>query len=194
MKKQNMTICLLAIFSAGFTVPALAHTGAGATPSFMAGFIHPWLGIDHMLVMFAIGLWGCLQGGKQIWLLPMTFLLWMTTGAAFGFANLSLPYPELWVALSVIVCGLLMVNNRKLHPVWAMALVASLAITHGYVHAAEIAKNTNQIQYVFGFLLTTVALHSLGIIVGLIGTKKLKMIRINFGLLCSSVGVLLFVG
>ncbi|MDA1343374.1 MAG: HupE/UreJ family protein, partial [Proteobacteria bacterium] len=153
-----------------------------------------WLGIDHALVMFAIGLWGCLQGGKQIWLLPMTFLLCMTTGAAFGFANLSLPYPELWVALSVIVCGVLIINNRKIHPVWAMALVALFAINHGYVHTAEIAKNTNQIQYVFGFLLTTAVLHSLGIIVGLIGAKKLKTIRVNFGLVCTSVGVLLLVG
>jgi len=88
----------------------------------------------------------------------------------------------------------LIVNNRKIHPVRAMALVAAFAITHGYIHAAEIEKNTNQIQYIYGFLLTTAALHCLGIIVGIIGTKKLKMIGVNFGRVCSSVGVLLLVG
>jgi urease accessory protein len=194
MKKQNMTICLLAIFSAGFTVPTLAHTGAGATHSFMAGFIHPWLGIDHVLVMFAIGLWGCSQGEKQIWLLPMTFLLWMTTGAVLGFANITLPYTELWVALSVLLCGLIISFNWKTSAACSMALIAVFALSHGYVNAAEIAKNADQTQYALGFLLTTAILHGLGIFAGLFGAKTFKMIQISFGLVCTAVGVLLFAG
>jgi urease accessory protein len=194
MKKQNVTNGLLASLLVGFTGTALAHTGAGATHSFMAGLTHPWLGIDHVLVMFAIGILGCLQGGKQLWLLPMTFLLWMTTGAVLGFANISLPYPELWVALSVVVCGLLVGNTRKINPVWAMALVALFAMSHGNVHATEIAKNADQSDYAFGFLVTTAILHCLGITAGLFGAKTFRMTRISFGLLYTTVGVLLLAG
>jgi urease accessory protein len=194
MKKQNVTNCLLALFMAGFTVPVFAHTGAGVTYSFMAGLIHPWLGADHVLVMFAIGLWGCLQGGKQLWLLPLTFLLWMTTGAALGFANICLLYPEIWVASSVVLCGLLIGMNRKTKPILAMALASLFALGHGYVHAAEIAKNTDQTEYALGLLLTTATLHSLGIMFGLFGANRLQTIRINFGLVCAAVGVLLLAG
>jgi urease accessory protein len=194
MRKQNRTNSLLASLLITFSAPVLSHTGAEVTHSFIAGLIHPWLGIDHILVMFAIGLWSRVQGGKQVWLLPLTFLFWMTTGAALGFANNSLPYPELWVTLSVIVFGLLVVNNRKVNPVWAMTLVALFALGHGYVHATEIPKNADQSQYALGFLITTVILHSLGIMVGIVSTKKLQMIRINFGLLCAAVGVMLLAG
>jgi urease accessory protein len=194
MKIQNMTNCLSGIFMASFTVPAFAHTGAGAAHSFMDGFIHPWLGIDHMLVMFTIGLWGCLQGGKQIWLLPMTFLFWIMAGAALGFTNINLPYPELWVALSVVACGLLVGNNLKINSVLAMVLAALFAISHGYVHATEIAENANQANYVSGFLVATTILHCLGITAGLFGVKAFKTLRVCFGLLFTAVGMLLLAG
>jgi urease accessory protein len=194
MKIQNMTNCLSGIFMASFTVPAFAHTGAGAAHSFMDGFVNPWLGIDHVLVMFSIGLWGCLQGGKQIWLLPMTFLLCMTTGAALGFANNTLPYTELCVALSVLLCGLIISCNWKTNAACSMALIAVFALSHGYIHAEEIAKNADQTQYALGFLLTTTILHGLGIFAGLFGAKTFKMIQISVGLVCTAVGVLLLAG
>ena len=50
--------------------PALAHTGAGSTTSFAAGFAHPLLGLDHIAVMVAVGLWAALKGGRALWVWP----------------------------------------------------------------------------------------------------------------------------
>ena len=36
--------------------PALAHTGAGSHDGFMHGFVHPILGLDHVLAMVSVGL------------------------------------------------------------------------------------------------------------------------------------------
>lgn len=186
IKKRALSIMLF-----GFVTPVWAHTGTGITHGFMAGFAHPWQGVDHLLVMFAVGLWACVLGGKQVWVLPLSFLLLMAIGAGLGFADIALPYAELWVSLSVLVFGLIMGLNWQASMAWAMGLVAIVALFHGYVHAAEIARGANQIGYALGFLLTTAILHGLGVASGLFGAKTFNLMRIGLGLICTAVGVLL---
>lgn len=186
IKKWALSIMLF-----GFVTPVWAHTGIGSTHGFMAGFVHPWQGVDHLLVMFAVGLWAYAQGGKQMWVLPLSFLLLMAIGAGLGFADFTLPYAELWVSLSVLVFGLIIGLNWQASTAWAMGLVAIVALFHGYVHAAEIARGANQIGYALGFLLTTTILQGLGIAAGLFGAKTFSLMRISLGLICAVVGVLL---
>ncbi|HWW73296.1 MAG TPA: HupE/UreJ family protein, partial [Duganella sp.] len=63
--KPKLTLMLLALTYGG---AALAHPGHdhGA----MAGLLHPLTGIDHILAMLAVGLWGAQLGGRAQWLLP----------------------------------------------------------------------------------------------------------------------------
>lgn len=192
MKTTCIIKLALSIMLSSFVTPVWAHTGIGGTyNSFMAGFAHPWQGVDHLLVIFATGLWGCVQGGKQVWALPLSFLLLMATGASLGFADIALPYAELWVSLSVLVFGLIIGLDWQASTAWAMGLVAIVALFHGYVHAAEIARGSNQIGYALGFLLTTAILHGLGIASGLFGAKAFSLMRISLGLIGAAVGVLL---
>jgi urease accessory protein len=175
----------------GLSQAALGHTGIGVTHGFMAGFMHPWQGVDHLLVMFAIGLWGCLLGGKQVWALPLSFLMLMAVGAGLSFAGFALPHAELWVTASVLVFGLVIGLNWRASAIFATLLVAVVGLCHGYVHAAEMTVGAAQSQYAVGFLCATVCVQSLGIAASLLGTKALKALQILFGLTATAAVVLL---
>jgi urease accessory protein len=176
------------------SLPAQAHTGSGAVHGFFDGVLHPLMGIDHLLVMLAIGLWAAMRGGRALWLLPMSFLSMMAAGAGLHHAGFTFNTAEAWSAFSVLASGLLVWGNYRISSGLALALVAGFALSHGYVHAAELKTGADANAYASGFLLTTALLHVLGIAVGLSGTVRLKIISTGFGLLCAVVGTTLLAG
>lgn len=176
------------------TPSAFAHTGLETTLSFMAGFSHPWLGVDHVLVMVAVGLWACRFGSQNVWQLPASFLALMAVGADLQFNGIQLPATEHAVALSVLVFGLILWRNWQTSNTIAIGLVALFAINHGYVHALEIPQEGQPIGYALGFLVATALLHALGIAAGLTTKPVLKNLQISIGVVSTLVGALLLVG
>src|SRR5262245_35673364 len=87
--------------------PALAHTGAGVAVGLQSGFLHPITGLDHLVAMVAVGLWGAQLGSPAIWILPITFPLVMAMGGVLGVIGVDLPLVEQIVASSGIALGLL---------------------------------------------------------------------------------------
>ena len=53
---------------------AFAHTGGGGA-GFLTGFLHPLGGLDHVLAMLAVGMWGAQLGNPAIWGLPVALSL-----------------------------------------------------------------------------------------------------------------------
>ena len=49
-------------------LPAHAHVERGAASGLGTGFLHPLSGLDHVLAMVAVGLWGAQLGPPAIWL------------------------------------------------------------------------------------------------------------------------------
>lgn len=184
-QSRNRTAAGLAL--AALSTPALAHTGLGAVHGFAAGFAHPWLGADHLLAMFAVGLWASALGGKALWRVPAAFVGAMGLGAGVHFAGFALPYAEWLVAGSVLALGLLLWREWRLTSGWAGALAGLFALFHGYVHAAEIGTDTGAAVYAAGFLLATATLHGLGLATG----WGFAPARRWFGLLCAGVGTYL---
>lgn len=62
-------------------LPTLAYAHAGAGEGFLRGFQHPLGGIDHVLVMIAVGVWAARRGSRALWLLPATFVSMIVHGA-----------------------------------------------------------------------------------------------------------------
>ena len=60
---------LLALLLSLLPSAALAHVPEGGAGSVMAGLLHPVTGIDHVVAMVAVGLWGAVLGAPAIWLL-----------------------------------------------------------------------------------------------------------------------------
>ena len=188
---RYLVILLLSITSTS----VFAHTGVGAIHGFVDGLVHPWIGVDHLLVMVAIGLWAAVSGGRTMWLLPSAFLTAMVTGALLSFASITLTGAEIWVAFSVLALGLLLSLNKPISTVAATSLVAAFAITHGYVHAAEIGSGANAAaEYSLGFLIATAVLHAIGMATALTGPAVMKTIRTVFAVVCTVVGAALLAG
>jgi urease accessory protein len=155
---------VLGAFSAS---PALAHTGSIAG-GFVGGFAHPMLGLDHLVAMVAVGLWGAFLGPPAIFALPIVFPLVMAAGGVLGILGLPLPGVEILIALSAVVLGL-MVALAAQPPLWiAAVLVGAFAVFHGYAHGAELPPGADAVAYSAGFVIATGLLHLGGIAFGLL--------------------------
>jgi urease accessory protein len=151
---------------AAWPAAALAHTGADTGSGFASGFLHPLTGIDHVLAMLAVGMWGAQLGPPALWLLPVAFPLVMSLGGVAGILHLPMAPIEPGIALSVIVLGACIALDRR-PPLWlAGALVSCFAIFHGYAHGTELPKHAGAVAYSAGFVLATGLIHITGIGVG----------------------------
>jgi urease accessory protein len=155
----------LTVLLVGFdAAPAMAHApGEGLAGGFASGFAHPLGGLDHIVAMVAVGLWGAFLGAPAIWLLPIVFPLVMAAGGVLGIIGVPLPSVEIGIALSAVVLGV-MVAGALRPPLWVAALiVGAFAIFHGYAHGAELPGNANALGYSAGFVVATGLLHLAGI-------------------------------
>lgn len=148
---------------------ALAHTGAGGLNSFSGGFLHPISGLDHVVAMVAVGIWGAQLGMPALWVLPVTFPMVMAFGGVLGLLGVPLPAVEYGIAFSGIVLGVMVATATKV-PLWfAGIIVAVFAIFHGHAHGAELPSSADPLAYSAGFVLATGLLHVCGIAIGLLG-------------------------
>ncbi|MBX2805417.1 MAG: HupE/UreJ family protein [Hyphomicrobiales bacterium] len=153
---------------------ASAHLEDGALGGFQSGFTHPIIGVDHLLAMLAVGIWGAQMGGRNVWTLPVTFPLIMAAGGIIGISGIALPYVELSIALSVFVLGLAIGFAWKA-PEWiALLLIAIFAIFHGYAHGVELPQAVDPASYSMGFVVATGAIHLVGIGIGLLLARPWK--------------------
>ena len=157
----GLLLCLLSLS------PAFAHSDAASLQGgFMSGFMHPISGLDHVIAMVAVGLWGAFLGKPAIWLLPVVFPLVMAFGGALGVAGVPIPYIETGIALSGIVLGLAVLFAVR-PPIWVAAIiVGAFAIFHGHAHGTELPNATNPLIYSIGFVIGTGLLHLAGIAIG----------------------------
>ncbi len=146
---------------------AFAHSGHGEGGSLVAGFIHPFNGIDHLLAMTAVGLFAAHVGGRALCAVPATFVAVMALGGIFGTAGVSLPFSETAIVLSVLVFGSVILSGITPPALAAMVLVGIFAIFHGYAHGSEMPVDSVGILYGAGFMVATTLLHGFGIMLGL---------------------------
>jgi urease accessory protein len=165
LKMSRLVLSLAALLVTATS--AHAHPGLGHTFGLAHGFAHPIGGIDHVLVMVAVGLLAAHLGGRALWALPLAFVAMMAIGAAVGMAGISLPFVELAIALSVIVLGAAVAARVRLPILAAMTLVGLFALFHGHVHGSGVPETASGLAYGLGFVLATGSLHAAGIGLGL---------------------------
>jgi len=142
---------------------ASAHTGQGDHGGLAAGFLHPVLGLDHLLAMIAVGAYAARQGGRAMWAVPATFVALMVVGGVLAWGGIEVPLVEPGIALSVILFGALVALDRRLPLAAGMALAGMFALAHGHAHGAEMPEAAHPVAYALGFVLATSALHVAGI-------------------------------
>ncbi len=146
--------------------PAAAHTEVGVPGGLLSGFLHPLTGLDHLVAMVAVGLWGAQLGRPGVWVLPICFPTVMALGGVLGILGIPLPATELVVALSALVLGFAVAMALPV-PFWVAAVVVAVfAVFHGYAHGAEMPGAANALAYGVGFVMATGTLHAAGILIG----------------------------
>ena len=151
----------------------------------ISGLLHPLTGIDHLLVLIAVGFIAAKQGGKALLIYPMFFLVFMAIGATLNAYAVHISFLETLIALSLVAFGLLLNLNHKKYSKMFLLSISFFAIFHGYAHAAEIPANASLVLYFSELMLMSLFICLGGILIEL-STGK----RINFllSLICLSSG------
>jgi urease accessory protein len=145
---------------------AEAHPGVHGI-AFAQGLAHPFLGLDHVLAMVAVGLWAAQLGGRALWAVPAAFVAAVAVGGALGIVGVALPSVELGIALSLVGLGLMVALRVRPGLALSMALVTLFALFHGHAHGTELPAAAPALGYGAGFVLATALLHLAGIAAGL---------------------------
>jgi len=138
--------------------PAQAHGSAAG--GLLGGLSHPLLGIDHLVMLLAVGTAASFISGR--------LLLWALGGAAIGavigFTGSSLPAAELLAALAISATGLLTLiaarcarasNIRALDTISGLVVGGGLAI-HALLHGLEAPHDGSTVVWWSGALLSSV--------------------------------------
>ncbi len=159
---SSVTFCVL------ISPLAQAHVQGSTAAGFVTGLGHPWSGLDHILVMIAVGVWGAQLGRPAIWLLPVVFPMMMAFGGVIGLLGFPFPSVEVGISLSAIVIGFMVLIEAKANMKLIVTLVGFFALFHGYAHGTELPEGQNGLLYSLGFVVGTGLLHCVGIGLGLL--------------------------
>jgi urease accessory protein len=162
--------------------PAWAHPGSSHANGFFSGFIHPLSGVDHLLVMFAVGLYAGFFKRNITFLITVSFLFFMALGGGIAIFYKPLFAVENGIILSLFGVGVLLILINRTSQVLAFPLLAFFGFCHGYAHASEMDTGDSSFTYQTGFLL--------GVFANRLNIKKLTFLRVFTGLASIAVGTL----
>lgn len=186
----NIQIFLILLLVLLWAQNAWAHVEGGQATGFLTGLQHPWSGLDHILAMIAVGLWGAQLGKPAIWILPIAFPMMMAMGAMMGLMGIPVPGVEIGIAFSAIVLGAMILCEVRLKLAAAIVMVGVFAIFHGHAHGTELPAGQSGLLYSMGFVIATGCLHGLGVALGFV--KELspgRLVLRGAGMFISVMGV-----
>lgn len=197
-----VTVSLIALVS--LAQQALAHhLIGGKTPGnfiegFLSGLAHPIIGLDHFAFVVASGL---LAVGLSYGLfIPLGFVMSTLIGTIIHLQKIDLPFPEIVIAGSVILFGILLSLHKRQNQADYIYLItlATLAILagifHGYAYGESIvgAQMTPLMAYLAGFTIIQFIIASAAFYGGRILQEKLAHSGIKLiGLGISAIGIAL---
>ncbi|HEY8470570.1 MAG TPA: HupE/UreJ family protein [Longimicrobiales bacterium] len=167
MRAALRSLGAAAVLLAAVPSVAAAHPDTVIPHGFLHGFEHPLSGWDHLLAMFAVGLWAAQRGGRAVWVLPLTFVAVMVGAGAIAMSGAALPGVEAGILASVFVLGLVIALAARVPGAAALALIALFAAFHGAAHGSEMPAGVGGVTYAAGFATATAALHLAGAFLGI---------------------------
>lgn len=159
-------LSLAAFLALSATAPAFAHLNPAEHGSLAAGFSHPLFGLDHILVMVAVGLWAANLGGRALYLVPAAFVGTMIAGFGAAILGAPLPFVEPVILASIVFLGLMVALALPLPLGGVMGAVAFFAFFHGHAHGGELGA-AGALPFAAGFAIATAMLHAAGIGAGI---------------------------
>ncbi|MDX1572967.1 MAG: HupE/UreJ family protein [Methylophaga sp.] len=141
---------------------AMAHPGHDIA-NFASGFSHPLTGIDHLLVMLAVGFWAGRSQSVGRWQMPMLFIVFMLFGVGLGSVMPVMAFTEVAIAVSLLALGLVILLSFSVNQLWQLCLTGVFALLHGLVHGQELVAQGSGMASVLGLLSATSILLGFGL-------------------------------
>jgi len=169
MKKHHSLVLLLLTL---LLLPPTSHAHSIQSGSgFTSGLTHPVFGFDHLLAMLSVGILSAQIGGRAIWTVPATFVLFVLIGGILGMNQVGVFSVESGIAVSVIALGLAILADKKIPLLLAMCGVALFGLFHGHAHGTEMPCYAQPVLYASGFILGTATIHLIGVAIGWLATR-----------------------
>jgi urease accessory protein len=184
---KSVLVGSLSLMASGAHAHALEGGGGLA-----AGLAHPFMGLDHLLAMMAVGLWAAQLGRRAVWQVPLAFVAVMVIGFGVAQLGVSLPLAEPMVVASVAVLGAILAGAVRMPVALGAALVSLFAVFHGLAHGIEMPASGSAWAYAAGFVMATASLHGVGLGLGMSLRRRPMAARLG-GAAISVTGVALMV-
>lgn len=165
------------------SAPAMAHTGSETASGLIAGFAHPFTGLDHLLAMLAVGIWAAQHKGRLQLSIPLTFMALLLTGFITAVNGFTMPLMEGTIATSLLVLGLIICSSVRLPMQINLALTAVFALAHGQAHGIEVV-GASAILFATGFIAGSMLLQ----LSGGLAAQRLPLILKTFGTITALIG------
>lgn len=123
--------------------------------SFLAGFNHPLMGLDHLIAALITGVCAAKAGKWGMWLLAGAGVA-MAAGYAGGYSGIKLPGGDLMIASTVVISAVVMAGSSSRYILPAAALTAAFQLWHGNLHALEMPGGAGHGAHVSGAVSATV--------------------------------------
>jgi urease accessory protein len=144
--------------------PAWAHHPMGGTlpqtflQGLLSGFGHPVIGVDHLAAIVGVGILAALAGRSAA--VVLAFSVSVIAGVGLHLSGIDLPASELFVGLTTLLIGALVILRQSMSAGRALLLFALAGLVHGYALGESIvgAEASPLVAYLLGLLIMQTAI------------------------------------
>jgi urease accessory protein len=144
--------------------PAWAHHVMGGKlpqtflQGLLSGFGHPVIGVDHLAAIVGVGILAALAGRSAA--VVLAFSVAVIAGVGLHLSRIDLPASELFVGLTTLLIGALVILRQSMSAGRALLLFAIAGLVHGYALGESIvgAEASPLVAYLLGLLVIQTAI------------------------------------
>lgn len=144
--------------------PAWAHHVMGGKlpqtflQGLLSGFGHPVIGVDHLAAIVGVGILAALAGRSAA--VVLAFSVAVIAGVGLHLSRIDLPASELFVGLTTLLIGALVILRQSMSAGRALLLFAIAGLVHGYALGESIvgAEASPLVAYLLGLLVMQTAI------------------------------------
>ena len=144
--------------------PAWAHhvMGGKLPETFLQGLLsglgHPVIGVDHLAAIVGVGILAALTGRSAA--VVLAFSVAVIAGVGLHLSRIDLPASELFVGLTTLLIGALVILRQSMSAGRALLLFALAGLVHGYALGESIvgAEALPLVAYLLGLLVVQSAI------------------------------------
>jgi urease accessory protein len=124
----------------------------------LSGFGHPVIGVDHLAAIVGVGILAALAGRSAA--VVLAFSVAVIAGVGLHLSRIDLPASELFVGLTTLLIGALVILRQSMSAGRALLLFAIAGLVHGYALGESIvgAEASPLVAYLLGLLVMQTAI------------------------------------